>query len=529
MVVVAVVAGFGACRGFRVREPLFLGRRLSSCLAAYSQGEFGGGGEFEIALRQAGTNALPCLFEMVAARDSHFKVIMNGMLSRQRVFRWRFRPAYHYHQGAECGFGILGPIARPAVPALLRLLDSKDQEILARAICCLGAMGPAARDAVPVLLRHITDPDLGVRASSKGALGKIHAEPALVVPALIVDLKLHPQDLSAAHAIRSLGQFGSQARQAVPVIRPFLESGHSLARGWAAVALEHLDAHVDAVGTGAPASSAGAPAPLHASAAAIVTVGQGDLIPLGIAPVTPAFEEWAFNVMLSKAAGMWDKWQLGGGQPLTMTNLIFGLRPTIFGFDGYILTRDGRFQWIFRTNSMSAFYDEDFSRHLTAFLMREFSPGGATEGYDEEGAGFATIKSKITAKEATAIARDRFHQLGLTEAQLDLIEPPEVTQYDYTDRERRDHPLPLFKVGWKTKQSPGPGDIRLWFEISGITKQVVEYDIMAQNMPLTPTPTNYYEMLGVKPPKNWRQEMGLEPLERLATNSVPGVRDSNKW
>jgi len=36
-------------------------------------------------------------------------------------------------------------------------------------------------------------------------------------------------------------------------------------------------------------------------------------------------------------------------------------------------------------------------------------------------------------------------------------------------------------------------------------------------------PPNYYEMLGVKPPKNRRQENLLDPLDLLETNSAPAV------
>lgn len=250
-----------------------------------------------------------------------------------------------------------------------------------------------------------------------------------------------------------------------------------------------------------------------------------------MAPNTPDFEEWAFNLMLDKANEIREKWQLPI-PVLTPTNVLFDLKATLFGFDGSIDTPDGRFAWYFGGNTLDKFLDTKYSSQ--SFAGYSFaSPGAFIERYDEEGSRLAKIKSKITAREALSIARESLHRLGLTEKQLDLVEPPEVTQYKYEPVGGGEYPLPLFLIGWRTKQSvkefsQSSMQIVLRFEISGITGRVADYFVAASKTPRVLTPKNYYEMLGVKPPRNRRQEMGLEPLDKLKTNSPPAVTNANK-
>src|SRR5581483_5167555 len=49
----------------------------------------------------------------------------------------------------------------------------------------LGEFGPAAKAAIPVLLEAVKGRDEGVRGPAAEALGKIHADPDVVIPVLI--------------------------------------------------------------------------------------------------------------------------------------------------------------------------------------------------------------------------------------------------------------------------------------------------------------------------------------------------------
>lgn len=90
------------------------------------------------------------------------------------------------HDSAEVrGFAaacleISGAQAKGAAPGLLRLLA--DAEVRVYAVSALGAI--KAESAVPELLRLLADKDSGVRGEAALALGRIGAQPGVVIPAL---------------------------------------------------------------------------------------------------------------------------------------------------------------------------------------------------------------------------------------------------------------------------------------------------------------------------------------------------------
>ena len=78
----------------------------------------------------------------------------------------------------------LGPLAAPAVPDLIKALNSGDPLLENSAPRALGAIGPAAAPAVPVLIAKLKDEKGDTAWYSADALGEI-GEPALVaIPAL---------------------------------------------------------------------------------------------------------------------------------------------------------------------------------------------------------------------------------------------------------------------------------------------------------------------------------------------------------
>jgi len=66
-------------------------------------------------------------------------------------------------------------IGRPAVPSLIKALESPDVAVRRHAVVTLGKLGPLAADAVPKLKRLADDPDQEVRALAASALGLIRA------------------------------------------------------------------------------------------------------------------------------------------------------------------------------------------------------------------------------------------------------------------------------------------------------------------------------------------------------------------
>ena len=107
--------------------------------------------EAETAIRHIGTNALPVLLKMARTKRTSPKSVIAFYFWAE--FQARKDPLVL----AEVGFQTLGPIAKPAVPALLDLLNDQDLETRRDGAIYLGEIGPAAEDAVPALLQHLAD------------------------------------------------------------------------------------------------------------------------------------------------------------------------------------------------------------------------------------------------------------------------------------------------------------------------------------------------------------------------------------
>jgi hypothetical protein len=79
----------------------------------------------------------------------------------------------------------LGRIGAPAVPDLIRSMNSPDPELRQRVASVLGRIGPDAALAVPELIRRLDDPDPRVSQAAARTLGQIGPYAAPAVPALI--------------------------------------------------------------------------------------------------------------------------------------------------------------------------------------------------------------------------------------------------------------------------------------------------------------------------------------------------------
>ncbi|HSU52677.1 MAG TPA: HEAT repeat domain-containing protein [Candidatus Dormibacteraeota bacterium] len=84
----------------------------------------------------------------------------------------------------------------------------------------LGEFGLATKPAIPVLLQALKSKDTILHGPAVGALGKIHGEPDTIIPLLIGYLDDNELNDEAATA---LGNFGPQAKAALPKLIPMLE------------------------------------------------------------------------------------------------------------------------------------------------------------------------------------------------------------------------------------------------------------------------------------------------------------------
>ncbi len=107
----------------------------------------------------------------------------------------------------------------------------------ANALVELGKFGPAAKAANPALLQMLKGNDPPTRGAAAAALGGIHSDPDVVIPALVACLE--DSDINDA-AAEALGNFGPLAKSAVPKLLPLLH-GDKEARSAAILALPKID------------------------------------------------------------------------------------------------------------------------------------------------------------------------------------------------------------------------------------------------------------------------------------------------
>jgi hypothetical protein len=191
-------------------------------------------------VRQVGTNALPTLFRMLRAKDSALRLKLLTWVDWQRLIKIDPKSAANQNLAARFAFEVLGGTAQTAVPTLIEIADGNiSPTSRACAIESLGFIGPSAREAIPALLGWTTNADLGVRYRAILSLGRIHSEADRVVPVLIEGLRGQgPVRWSAAWA---LGEFGGDAKMAVPALVELRNTSDSVLRGCVNNALKAID------------------------------------------------------------------------------------------------------------------------------------------------------------------------------------------------------------------------------------------------------------------------------------------------
>ncbi len=162
---------------------------------------------------------------------------------------------------AAYALGEIGPSAGEAVPALLDLMREKEAALRVAAPYALGRVGPAAKPAVAPLLHGLKDGDPWFRVRCAEALWRIDRRADAAVPVLTAALgprpdraPATPEEIAAEvvwypardEAIDALGRIGPPARQAVPALLAALEDKEGHVRAKAAAALWEVDGNAGA-------------------------------------------------------------------------------------------------------------------------------------------------------------------------------------------------------------------------------------------------------------------------------------------
>ncbi len=189
------------------REPVYNGQPVSHWIRGLGSNHVTRNEASNKAFHQIGTNALPVLIKMLRAKDSKVKLWVRRLSGKPAFVRHHFTLAEADRISAVLGFSELGPLAKPAVPALIALLpDDEISEDAARAlasigseavkpliaalknpnpktrlgaITALGGIGSGASQALPALSRCLRDEDVTVRVAAAEAIKKINPKPSV--------------------------------------------------------------------------------------------------------------------------------------------------------------------------------------------------------------------------------------------------------------------------------------------------------------------------------------------------------------
>jgi HEAT repeat protein len=141
--------------------------------------------------------------------------------------------------------GAIRAAGAPAVPELIKSLDSSDDMIRNSALFALGRIGPAAMAAEPVLEKMSKSEDPFVRMGSLWAL--VYVEPndagtiARAVPELIAGLS-DERDPFRYEMAQTLGTLGAAAKSALPKLHKLAEEDVSPAvRSAAAHSIKQIE------------------------------------------------------------------------------------------------------------------------------------------------------------------------------------------------------------------------------------------------------------------------------------------------
>jgi HEAT repeat protein len=240
----------------RVKEPQYQGRTVSYWAHLLSRGNEKERVEAREAVRAMGESAVPFLAHVVRTDDSWWKAgLRNRYGARFPVLlRW-FPPlpdsATTERREAAFALGEIGPAASKATPALewasmqndgmeyftgAALMKVRSESIgpllervknpgmtgWSEAVGLLLQFGTNARAAVPALCEALTSTNEHVNSMAAIALGNIHSEAAVCVPALMENMKRQEAASKAfclQASIFALGRFEGEASRAIPLLR----------------------------------------------------------------------------------------------------------------------------------------------------------------------------------------------------------------------------------------------------------------------------------------------------------------------
>ncbi len=136
---------------------------------------------------------------------------------------------------AAWAFSQIGPNGAAAAPALGKSLSDTSPQVRILAALAVRAMGPTGAPAIPDLIRALKDPVGNVRASAASALGSMGRAAHTAIRPLADRLTADEDGLVLNGVAAALGEFGPDAKDALPALQQAYKSGRLGATGQEAI------------------------------------------------------------------------------------------------------------------------------------------------------------------------------------------------------------------------------------------------------------------------------------------------------
>lgn len=162
-------------------EPAYRGKSLSVWLRGFESDVAEARWRSAEAMRQMGTNALPCLIARLDHRsitqESWWKRMLRAALSKQSLIKLNLPRSADERRETLAALDALGPAAKDAIPAVERLLHENPPD--PQALLVLGRLGP---EAVPALTRALTNDEKAIRFGARACLDMLESHSEILFP-----------------------------------------------------------------------------------------------------------------------------------------------------------------------------------------------------------------------------------------------------------------------------------------------------------------------------------------------------------
>jgi len=231
-------------------EPVYNGKTLTQWAEQFGSNNWTGGTESakeaKVAIQKIGTNSVPFLIDLIRSTESPIRTKLRQVVPRSWHARLHLRErTQHTRRTGAHGLAALGPdAAATALPDLIEIASHHPNGD-ARYVAMFGirVLGDGAEPAIPFLIQSLTNSVNIIRDDAALALGYMHLQPDVTVPALTAYLNsiTGKGGWELEDAIESLGQFGTNATPAVPLLLRLLNHSDATVRSQVTNALGRID------------------------------------------------------------------------------------------------------------------------------------------------------------------------------------------------------------------------------------------------------------------------------------------------